>query len=97
MNPFYEQIYALVKEIPYGKVVSYSQIAWMLGRPRSARLVGRSIRCCPQQLPWHRVVMADGTIAGGDYADLRQSMLEEEGVIFLPDGRVDMSACRWFG
>jgi methylated-DNA-protein-cysteine methyltransferase-like protein len=41
--------------------------------------------------------MADGTIAGGEYADLRQTMLEKEGVTFLPDGRVDMSACRWLG
>jgi len=94
MNPFYEQVYAVVEKIPYGKVVSYGQIAWMLGRPRSAREVGRAMRCCPEHLPWQRVVMADGAIAGGTSADVRKAMLKAEGVTFLPDGRVDMELCR---
>jgi len=94
MNPFYEQVYAIVEQIPYGKVVSYGQIAWMLGRPRSAREVGRAMRCCPEHLPWQRVVMADGSIAGGMHADMRKAMLKAEGVAFLPNGRVDMELCR---
>lgn len=95
MNPFYEQVYDILAQIPNGKVVSYGQIAWMLGRPRSAREVGRAMRYCPQHLPWQRVVRADGSIAGGLYADMRRTLLEAEGVVFLPDGRVDMKACRW--
>jgi len=94
MNPFYEQVYAIVEQIPCGKVVSYGQIAWMLGRPRSAREVGRAMRCCPEHLPWQRVVMADGTIAGGMSANLRMAMLKAEGVTFLSDDRVDMELCR---
>ncbi|MCL2192702.1 MAG: methylated-DNA--[protein]-cysteine S-methyltransferase [Treponema sp.] len=93
MNPFYEQVYTIVERIPYGKVVSYGQIAWMLDRPRSAREVGRAMRCCPEHLPWQRVVMADGTIAGGMDATLRKAMLKAEGVTFLPSGRVDMELC----
>jgi len=94
MNPFYEQVYDIVRQIPYGKVMSYGQIAKMLGRPRSAREVGRAMRCCPaENLPWQRVVMADGTIAGGEHANLRKELLESEGVMFLPDGRVDMKLC----
>jgi len=94
MNPFYEQVYAIVEQIPCGKVVSYGQIALMLGRPRSAREVGRAMRCCPEHLAWQRVVMANGAIAGGMSADVRRAMLKAEGVAFLPDGRVDMELCR---
>ena len=92
MNPFYQQVYETVKNVPYGKVISYGQIARILGRPRSAREVGRAMRICPDDIPWHRVVMADGTVTGGIFADIRKGMLESEGVTFLPDGRVDMGA-----
>jgi len=95
MNPFFTQVYTIVEQIPHGKVISYGQIARMLGRPRAAREVGRAMRCCPEPLPWQRVVMADGSIAGGLYADIRRALLEQEGVPFLPDGRVDMEACGW--
>ena len=92
MTPFFKQVYAVVAQIPYGKVVSYSQIAWTLGQPRAARQVGWAMRHCPEHLPWQRVVKADGTIAGGMFAEMRKGMLEAEGVTFLPDGRVDMKA-----
>ena len=76
-------------------MVSYGQIARMLGRPRAAREVGWAMRVCPDHLPWHRVVMSDGSITGGIYADMRRSLLEEEGVSFLSDGRVNMISSRW--
>jgi methylated-DNA-protein-cysteine methyltransferase-like protein len=97
MNSFFKQVYDIVGQIPYGKVVSYGQIARMLGRPRAAREVGWAMRCCPDGLPWERVVMQDGTITGGICADMRRAVLETEGVAFLPDGRVDMDSCRWPG
>ena len=78
-------------------MVSYGQIACMLGRPRAAREVGWAMRCCPEGLPWQRVVMKGGTIAGGIYADMRMEILKAEGVVFLPDDRVDMKLCGWFG
>ena len=93
MNPFYEQVYAIVGQIPYGKVISYGQIARLLGHPRGARQVGRAMRHCPDHLPWQRVVMADGTVTGGMFSDIRKGLLEAEGVAFLPDGRVDMHLC----
>lgn len=95
MNPFFKQVYTVVEQIPYGKVVSYSQIARMLGRPRAARVVGWAMRSCPEHLPWQRVVMADGSIHGGMHADVRKALLEAEGVIFLMDGRVDMKLHNW--
>ena len=92
MNIFYQQIYALVKKIPKGLVAPYGQIGAVLGRPRAAREVGRAIRVCPSDnIPWQRVVMADGTIAGeGEFALLRRKMLAAEGVHFTPTGKVNM-------
>lgn len=97
MTPFNEQVYSIVEKIPCGMVVSYAQIAWMLGRPRGARLVGWAMRNCPEHLPWQRVVKADGTIADGGHPEIRRALLETEGVPFLPDGRVDMKSCLWNG
>jgi len=94
MNLFYKKIYSVVKKIPQGKVVSYGKIASVLGRPRSSREVGRAMRVCPSDnIPWQRVVMADGSIAGGGYADERKALLKSEGVEFLPDGKVNMKEC----
>jgi len=95
MNTFFERVYLVVGQIPRSKVLPYGQIARILGRPRAAREVGWAMRCCPEGLPWHRVVMADGSVAGGMYADMRRSFLEAENVSFLPDGRVNMELCCW--
>ncbi len=95
MTRFNEQVYSIVDKIPYGKVVSYGQIAWMLGRPRCARLIGRAMRNCPEGLPWQRVVRTDGSIAGGGHPEIRRALLDAEGVPFLSDGRVDMKSCLW--
>ena len=95
MNPFFKQVYEIVEQIPYGKVISYGEIAKILGRPRNAREVGRAMRLCPDGLPWQRVAMADGSITGGSFADIRRAILEAEGVTFKPDGCVDMNICRW--
>ncbi|MDR1136347.1 MAG: MGMT family protein [Clostridiales Family XIII bacterium] len=94
---FFNMVYEIVGKIPYGQVVSYGQIARMLGRPRAAREVGRAMRFCPEDLPWQRVVMADGSITGGEWAIIRRARLEEEDVEFTLDGRVDMEKCRWDG
>ena len=95
MVSFAEQVYDIVGQIPPGKVISYGQIAAMLGYPRGARQVGWAMRHCPADLPWQRVVLADGSIAGGGFAALRRAALEEEGVTFLSNGRVDMVAHGW--
>lgn len=95
---FFEQVYDIVAEIPAGKVMSYGQIAELLGHPRGARTVGWAMRSCPDELnlPWHRVVKKDGSLApymtlGVNFGDdIRRHLLEEDGVEFLPDGRVDM-------
>lgn len=94
---FFEQVYGLVETIPYGKVVSYGQIAAMLGAINSARTVGWALSGCPADLPWHRVVKADGSLPKPDFADLQRALLESEGVAFQPDGRVDIRRHGWDG
>jgi len=92
---FSHAVYEIVAQIPYGRVVSYGQIARMLGSPRGARQVGWAMANCPNDLPWQRVVMADGSVTGGQWAEHRRAMLLDEGVPFLPDGRVDMKKAAW--
>ena len=93
IKSFNQQVYDIVGQIPCGMVISYGQIANILGRPRGARVVGWAMRNCPEYLPWQRVVMADGSVTGGAYACERKARLVKEGVPFLHDGRVDMKAC----
>ena len=96
-NNFFKRVYDIVARIPPGKVISYGQIAALLGNPRAARTVGWAISKCPEALPWQRVVKADGSVTGGTWAGLRRILLADEGVNFLPDGRVDMSKHGWRG
>ena len=101
MDSFFERTYELVRQIPEGRVASYGQIARMLGEPRKARFVGFAMHSSPGVaggVPCHRVVFKDGKLApgfafGGPGA--QRSLLEGEGITFLPDGRVDMAACAW--
>ena len=99
MNTF-ERIYAVVQTIPRGKVASYGQVALLAGNPRWARVVGYALHVNPKPgvIPCHRVVTRDGRTSpafafGGE--DMQRALLEEEGVTFLPDGRVDMDRHRW--
>ena len=87
---FFPAVYEVVRQIPCGRVMSYGQIARLLGFPRAARQVGWAMRCCSDDIPWQRVVKDSGEIAGGGHAEFRRILLEDEGVTFLPDGRVDM-------
>ncbi|MGH7393789.1 MAG: MGMT family protein [Candidatus Rokuibacteriota bacterium] len=52
-----------MRRVPRGRVVTYGQIAALLGRPGAARRVGWAMRICPADLPWHRVVNAQGGIS----------------------------------
>ena len=97
MNPFYEKVYEIVARIPKGKVASYGQIAVLAGKPRASREVGRAMRNCPGHLPWQRVIMADGSMAGGEHAEIRKAALESEGVEFMENGHVDMKKYCWKG
>lgn len=98
---FFSRVYELVRQIPEGRVASYGQIARMLGEPRRARFVGFAMHASPGMaagVPCHRVVFKDGSLAPGfafGGPDEQRRMLEEEGVGFLPNGRVDMPHYAW--
>ncbi|MCY4050374.1 MAG: MGMT family protein [Gammaproteobacteria bacterium] len=94
----YRQIYRIVAQIPYGKVISYGAIANMLGC--TARNVGYAMASIPagQDLPWYRVVNSKGEISlrKHGHGDLEQKRrLLEEGVSFDSAGRIDLERYGW--
>lgn len=100
MSEFSDNVYSAVQRIPKGKVTSYGYVAFLAGKPRAARAVGFVLHRNPNPdiTPCHRVVFKDGSLCSG-YAfggsEVQREKLLNEGVIFLPDGRVDMEACAW--
>ena len=97
----YDRIYQTVRQIPPGYVATYGQIADLAGLYGKARLVGYALFRVQiaDDIPWHRVINAKGEISysfnrqGGDY--LQKVLLEEEGVEFKPNGKVNLNKYRW--
>jgi methylated-DNA-protein-cysteine methyltransferase-like protein len=98
---FADRVYTIVAAIPPGRVLTYGDIACMLGRPRGGRLVGRAMRYCPEGLPWHRVVNGRGGLSvRARYPDghlVQRVLLEEEGVTFDSEDRLDLAIYAWTG
>lgn len=99
MNTF-EKIYEQVRNIPYGKVATYGQIALLAGNPRWSRVVGYALHNNPEPgiIPCHRVVKKDGSLTpsfafGGE--NVQRDLLLSEGVIFTEEYKVDMDKCLW--
>ena len=97
----FSAFYKIVRRIPAGKVATYGQIARLADMPRCARTVGYAMAGCQDaSVPCHRVVDCfGGTKACFDtYAPhMQRSLLEAEGVLFRPDGTVDLEQCLWDG
>jgi len=94
----YELIWAVVSEIPAGRVATYGQVAQAAGLPGRARLVGRALKNLPENaiVPWQRVLGAGGHISLTALAgQLQGELLREEGVQFLKEGRVDLKRHQW--
>ena len=97
----YDRIYATVRLIPRGKIATYGQIADLAGLYGKARLVGYALFRVDikDDIPWHRVINAKGEISysfqrqGGDY--LQEVLLEEEGIEFKDNGKIDLGKYRW--
>ena len=99
MNTFHQAVYRLVRKIPRGHVMTYGQIAAILGWPRAARAVGQAMRHCPPGVPWHRVVNAQGGISlranvGGM---LTQRLMLEQERVPVRRGRIQLDRYRWQG
>lgn len=96
----WHRFWAVVSEVPEGKVVTYGQVAALAGLPRHARQVGYALHALPRgtDVPWQRVVNARGEIslrAEPGREGLQRAILESEGVVFDEAGRIDLKRCRW--
>jgi methylated-DNA-protein-cysteine methyltransferase-like protein len=93
-NPKYrERVYSLVRRIPRGRVMTYGQIAELLGEGYTPRTVGFCMHSSPDGTPWHRVLNAQGATSTGRLVlphDKQQRMLEQEGVVFNQNNRCDL-------
>lgn len=90
---FDAEVYDVVRQIPAGRVVTYGQIARLVGCPQQARRVGKAMSNAPAGLPAHRVVNSSGETAPGWTA--QRKLLEDEGVRFTRGGRVDLKYHEW--
>lgn len=95
----YARIYLVVREIPAGKVATYGQIAEIVG-DCTARIVGYAMAACPDDVPWQRVINAQGKVSPrADHwgTEVQRLRLAEEGVEFDAQHRVDFAKVRWAG
>ncbi len=94
-----ERVYAIVSEIPVGRVMTYGQIAEMLGEGYTPRTVGFVMHAADtKEVPWQRVINSQGACSTGRMTvpiNLQQKMLEDEGVKFNEKGRCDLNVYRW--
>jgi len=97
---FFERVYAVARQIPYGKVTSYGAIAKVLGAARSSRMVGWAMNACHdmEDVPAHRVVNRKGLLTGKHHFDgtnLMQQLLENEGVKVVDNQIVGLENYFW--
>jgi methylated-DNA-protein-cysteine methyltransferase related protein len=97
---FFESVYAVVKQIPYGKVTSYGAIAKSIGAAKSARMVGYAMNASHglEDVPAHRVVNRNGLLTGKHHFDgtnLMQQLLESEGITIKDNKIIDLPKHFW--
>lgn len=96
---FFEKVYEVARQIPYGRVTSYGAIAKYLAAPRSARLVGYAMNnSASKNVPAHRVVNRNGLLTGKfhfDGTNMMQQLLENEGVEVKDNQVQDFKTVFW--
>jgi methylated-DNA-protein-cysteine methyltransferase-like protein len=97
---FFERVYEVARQIPYGKVTSYGAIAKVLGAARSARMVGWAMNASHnlEDVPAHRVVNRNGLLTGKHHFDgtnLMQQLLESEGIVVKENQIIDFEKHFW--
>jgi methylated-DNA-protein-cysteine methyltransferase-like protein len=95
----YTGIYEVVREIPFGRVATYGQIATFVDHC-TARMVGYALAALRQGsgVPWHRVINSSGRISKrtcGDGHDRQRKLLAAEGILLDRNGRVDLERFGW--
>lgn len=96
-NDFRQRVYALVAQIPRGRVMTYGQLAALAGSPYAARIVGGIAHWGDPDLPWQRVVKKDGSLAEGypGGTEGHRAALEAEGVEFNDEYKLDIAKLSW--
>jgi methylated-DNA-protein-cysteine methyltransferase related protein len=98
---FFEEVYQVVRQIPYGRVSTYGAIARYLGSPQSGRMVGWAMNKAfgdHDFIPAHRVVNRIGVLTGKHYfgyADTMKQLLENEGILVENDQIQDFERVFW--
>jgi methylated-DNA-protein-cysteine methyltransferase-like protein len=103
-SKLYERIYAIVRQIPYGKVASYGQIARLVGGC-SAQMIGFALAALrtstsAEDVPWQRVVNGEGKISPHGFgvgSNIQRVLLEEEGVEFSLEHTINLEKFGWLG
>lgn len=102
-----ERVWALVRKVPAGKVTTYGRIAELVGPPddvdvlayraHGARWVGRAMADCPEDIPWQRVINAQGKISmrSGSGPRRQRALLEAEGIEFSAADRINLKKYEW--
>jgi len=94
-----ERVYDIVRQIPAGRVMTYGQIAEILGEGYTARTVGYVMHGADSEnVPWQRVINAQGKCSTGKMTlpvNLQQSLLESEGIAFNANGKCDLNVVLW--
>lgn len=93
-----ERVFEIVRQIPEGRVMTYGQIAEILGENYTPRTVGFVMNSAEKDVPWQRVINAQGACSTGHIilpVNLQQQILESEGVAFNEKGRCDLKKYRW--
>lgn len=96
-DPFQTCVLEIVRAIPRGRVLTYGQVAVMVGTPRGARQVGRILYFYGRRAPWQRVINRYGglsTYKVGSGAEQR-ALLKKEGVKFRADSTIDLKKYQW--
>lgn len=99
-DSFFEKVYNVVRQIPYGRVTSYGAIAKYLGTAGSARMVGWAMNASHSydDVPAHRVVNRAGLLSGKHHfpgTDLMQQLLENEGIAVINNQITDFEKYFW--
>ena len=97
-HDYQERVFRMVRSIPRGRVMTYGQIAEILGEGYTPRTVGFVMHAADDKTPWHRVVNAQGGCSTRGIVlphDKQQRMLEAEGVSFNERGRCELQRYLW--
>ena len=96
---FHERAVAVIRRIPAGRVATYGQIAALAGNHRASRAVVRVLHSSSrkEKLPWHRVINGKGRVSlkSGYGREAQIQRLEEEGIEFSQDDRIDLKVFLW--